>query len=72
MSTGPVSIIHGDFRLDNLFFSTTGEITAIDWQFTSKARGIYDVAYFLTLSMAEELDQTELASLLSFYNAELQ
>ena len=72
LSTRPVSIIHGDFRLDNLFFSTTGEITAIDWQFTAKARGIYDVAYFLTLSMAEKLDQAELASLLSFYNAELQ
>lgn len=72
LSTPPVSIIHGDFRLDNLFFSANGEVTAIDWQFTAKARGIYDVAYFLTLSMAEELEQSELLSLLSFYNSKLQ
>ena len=72
LSMPPVSIIHGDFRLDNLFFSENCEVAAIDWQFTAKARGVYDVAYFLTLSMNKELAQDELLSLLSFYNAELK
>jgi hypothetical protein len=72
LSIPPVSIIHGDFRLDNLFFSKDFKVAAIDWQFTAKARGIYDVAYFLTLSMDKELEQDKLLSLLSFYNAELK
>lgn len=48
----PRTLTHGDFRLDNLFFGATpAEVAAIDWQFTCRARGAYDLAYFLGLDL---------------------
>jgi hypothetical protein len=54
LASRPHTILHGDFRLDNLFFSDPSkeEITpwmiAIDWQLASVGRGPYDLAYFAT------------------------
>lgn len=56
ISTGPVTLCHGDFRLDNLFLEDDEPI-AFDWQFACRARGAYDLAYFLAL----DLDPAELA-----------
>ena len=44
----PSTIIHGDYRLDNLFFGAPGgdPLAVIDWQISSRGRGIFDVAYF--------------------------
>lgn len=56
----PMTIGHGDFRLDNLFFDTGG-VAVIDWQIAFRGRGAFDVAYFLsgcldpTVRRAEEL-----------------
>lgn len=49
----PRTLTHGDFRLDNLFFSTESplEVAAIDWQFACRTRGAYDLAYFLGLDL---------------------
>jgi len=70
ISTGPVTLCHGDFRLDNLFL-IEGEPVAFDWQFACRARGAYDLAYFLAL----DLDTAELAAhedaLLEAYRAAL-
>ena len=47
----PVTVVHADFRIDNLFFDTTGdgtvEVIALDWQAIALGEGLYDVAYFL-------------------------
>jgi thiamine kinase-like enzyme len=49
MEPAPRTIVHGDYRLDNLFLADGGEaIAAIDWQISSKGRGIFDVGYFLS------------------------
>ncbi|MEX1254670.1 MAG: phosphotransferase [Dehalococcoidia bacterium] len=48
--TAPCTIIHGDYRLDNLFFDAAKGGTSfavIDWQISARARGVFDVAYFL-------------------------
>lgn len=53
----PHTFLHGDLRLDQLFFAVEADdppVTALDWQITSKGRGAYDVAYFLTQSLAPE------------------
>lgn len=45
----PRTIIHGDYRLDNLFFGNEHgghPLTVIDWQIASRGRGVFDVAYF--------------------------
>ena len=36
----PITLVHGDYRLDNLFFDATGAITAIDWQIAAKASAV--------------------------------
>ena len=53
----PHTFLHGDLRLDQLFFGIGADdppVTALDWQITSKGRGAYDVAYFLSQSLAPE------------------
>jgi hypothetical protein len=53
----PHTFLHGDLRLDQLFFGVGADdpaVTALDWQITSKGRGAYDVAYFLSQSLAPE------------------
>ena len=46
-SKPPMTIVHGDYRLDNLFFGTNG-VAVIDWQVAHRGRGVFDVAYFLS------------------------
>ena len=58
MGDAPSTICHGDFRVDNLLFDDTAEegdrVAVIDWQISSRAPAIGDVAYFLCQSMAVE------------------
>ena len=42
----PVTLVHGDFRLDNLFFGDDGSVAVIDWQMAMRAPGQADVVYF--------------------------
>jgi thiamine kinase-like enzyme len=50
-ATPPLTIAHGDLRYDNLFFSADAEMAVADWQIVMRARGTYDVAYFLSQSV---------------------
>jgi hypothetical protein len=52
----PRTIIHGDYRLDNLFFDHPdgSPVAAIDWQITSRGRGVFDVAYFMSTCLEPE------------------
>jgi hypothetical protein len=46
----PLTLIHNDYMLDNLFFATTGNevsLAVVDWQFLTCGRGASDVASFL-------------------------
>jgi ecdysteroid kinase len=47
----PTTIVHGDLRYDNLFFSPDGEMAVADWQIILRTRGAYDVAYFMSQSI---------------------
>lgn len=58
LDAGPQTLTHGDFRLENMFFGTSGSdaFTVIDWQATGMiANGLYDVAYFLVTSVSSEV-----------------
>jgi hypothetical protein len=51
----PVSVIHGDYRLDNLLFDdATGEVTVVDWQTAAIGPPLRDVAYLLGTSLHSE------------------
>jgi hypothetical protein len=46
----PLTLIHNDYMLDNLFFATTGNevsLAVVDWQFLTCGRGVSDVGSFL-------------------------
>ena len=47
----PTTMIHGDFRADNLFFEVNGAVAAVDFQLIGTGRGSYDLAYFVTQSI---------------------
>ncbi|CAB5133585.1 unannotated protein [freshwater metagenome] len=43
----PCTLTHGDFRLDNMFFSENGSMTLIDWQLSMRTPSTTDLVYFL-------------------------
>ncbi len=49
----PVTLTHGDWRGDNLFFTGDAELPllAVDWQLISVAKGIKDFTYFVAQSL---------------------
>ncbi len=51
---GPLTFCHGDFRVDNMFFGAEGsdDFAVVDWQVCGVRSGLYDVAYFLSSSVA--------------------
>lgn len=68
------TIIHGDYRLDNLFFGhpkTGSPLTVFDWQLTSKGPGPIDIAYFMAFCMEPENRRREEAGLLKDYHDSL-
>ena len=50
---GPKTIVHGDFRVDNMMFGDDSEeaLTVIDWQGCGIGCGMYDVAFFMSNSI---------------------
>jgi hypothetical protein len=53
----PRTFLHGDLRLDQLFFAVEPNdppMTALDWQMTASGRGAYDVGYFLSQSLTTD------------------
>lgn len=53
LSEPPLTLAHGDYRLDNLFFGDD-DVAVVDWQICGFGRGPYDVAYFLSQSLVPE------------------
>jgi hypothetical protein len=51
LSEPPLVLAHGDWRLDNLFFSPDDEVIAVDWQLIDRSVGPRDLAYFVTASV---------------------
>ena len=66
----PATVLHGDYRLDNMFFpEREGDpITVIDFQLMARARGPYDLAYFTSQSLGIEQRRTTEQDLLRRYH----
>lgn len=57
LGRAPQTLVHGDFRLDNLFFPRNEEgapPTAIDWSNAMRGPGPYDVAYLVSAAFEPE------------------
>ena len=63
----PVTIAHGDFRLDNMFFGKDGEYALIDWQMSMCCPGQADVVYFLATNVTPEVRREIEDDLLRLY-----
>jgi hypothetical protein len=55
LSSQPSTVLHGDYRLDNLFFAGD-EILASDFQLVSRGRAGFDLAYFVAGSVGSDVD----------------
>jgi hypothetical protein len=50
LDTGPATIVHGDFRLDNLLFGGPDggpPVAVVDWQTCARGPALADLAYFI-------------------------
>ena len=63
----PVTMTHGDFRLDNLFFDPDGSVAVIDWQLAMRAPGQGDFVYFCANNFTTEMRRAHEDPLLERY-----
>jgi hypothetical protein len=57
VAEAPLTLVHGDYRLDNMFFGRNGapyRLAVVDWQSPNRGWGAYDLAYFLAGNMSSE------------------
>lgn len=64
----PTTLMHGDFRLDNLFFDERAEPLLVDWQGVGRAPGVHDLAYFLSGTLPPETPPAEELELVDAYH----
>jgi thiamine kinase-like enzyme len=51
----PTTLVHGDWRSDNLFLDGRGGLTVIDFQIVGTGAGVFDLAYFVSQSLEPEV-----------------
>lgn len=71
---GPLTMTHGDYRLDNMFFGDEGagyDLAVLDWQSPNRGWGLYDVSYFLYSNLDIETRRACEMDVLREYHAAL-
>jgi hypothetical protein len=70
---GPLTLLHGDLRAENLFFTPAPdrELVAIDWQIAVIGRAAYDVGYLMAQSVTSEIRKVHERQVLQEYHAAL-
>lgn len=69
-----VSLVHGDFRLDNVLFDIRGgsePVAVLDWQTLTIGNGLTDVGYFLGCGIGDSLRRAHECALLERYCARM-
>jgi hypothetical protein len=70
---GPLTVVHGDYRLDNLMFDGTRAVTVLDWQTATWGPPAVDVSYFLACAISDPVERASLEEgLVGRYHEELQ
>jgi len=68
---GPLSLIHGDSHVGNMFFDGD-EAGLLDWQVLQRGQGIRDVGYFLVNSIDTAMRRAHQDELIDLYLSVLQ
>ena len=72
--SAPVTVIHADYRLDNMMFDVKGgaaSMATLDWQTVTAGPGLTDVAYFLSAGIAPSERRSHEVELVRLYHGEL-
>ena len=70
--TRPHTMLHADFRIDNLFIDrANNEIVMIDWQASFPGMGHFDTAYFLLNNCNTPLKPEQVEELITLYHQSL-
>jgi hypothetical protein len=68
LSEPPMTLSHGDYRLDNMFFfDDKPDVVLCDWQLVDRSRGARDLTYFLTQSLTTACRAEHQARLIQRY-----
>ncbi|ONH52537.1 aminoglycoside phosphotransferase [Frankia sp. CcI49] len=65
------SLIHGDYRLDNLLFTGDSDVQAVDWQTLEIGFPGRDLAYFLSTALAPAQRRAQEVELVAAYHDQL-
>jgi Ser/Thr protein kinase RdoA (MazF antagonist) len=55
LAHAPTTMLHGDFRADNILLAGDGSIALLDFQLIGSGSAAYDLAYFVTQSLDAEV-----------------
>ncbi len=69
-SRGPSTLLHGDYRLDNLLFGN-GRVAVVDWQMVASGPAASDTSYFLGAGMLPADRRRHEVELLKGYHSRL-
>ncbi|NNC76207.1 MAG: phosphotransferase [Acidimicrobiia bacterium] len=69
LGTEPWTVLHGDFRLDNLMYRPDGEVVVLDYQLLGYGRPGWDVAYFITTALSPDHREHEEHLLRHYHDA---
>jgi hypothetical protein len=69
LAAEPWTLLHGDYRLDNLLFRPDGQIVVLDLQGLSRGRPGFDVAYFITTALTAAHRDAEEHLLRTYHDA---
>ena len=72
LATGPQTLLHGDFRVDNLCFDDKeGEMVLLDWQTMTQGSPALELAYFLSNALPPDTGPEQDAAMIEVYRAAL-
>lgn len=66
------TLVHGDAKLANFCFHSSGEVAAVDFQYVGKGCGMKDVAYLISSCFEDQACERYEQELLAFYFLELE
>ena len=72
---GPLTLVHGDYRLDNLLFGTDRggpPVAVVDWQTPNHSEAAADVAYFMGAGVMPDVRRSVEAGIVDDYLAVLR